>query len=127
MDATGPGYGQRRSTDHVYGRPASVTSKPSRPEASEGSQERGATRPDTVERMTFGLGPCLFLILVVVGAVITLTEWHANTMGAYLQAVAGGAGLLTIGHSIHRTARIGRARLDEGHRGAGPRKSGDPS
>ncbi len=80
------------------------------------SEERGALkdpgpevdRADGVERLTLVLGPALFAIIVVGGFIAAVTEWHGTTFGDYLQAVAAGAGLVAIGHSIHRGSRRSR-------------------
>lgn len=58
-----------------------------------------------VEWLTFALGPCLFALLVFGGFIAGMYEWHGMTFGDYVQAVAAGAGLLAIGHGIHRAER----------------------
>jgi hypothetical protein len=63
------------------------------------------TRADGIERLTLLLGPWLFAVLVVGGFFAVVTEWHGTTFGDYVQAVAAGAGLLAVGHGIHRSER----------------------
>ena len=58
------------------------------------------------------------MILVVFGYFVTVEEWHDKTMGSYLQAVAGGAALLAIGHSVHRSARLSRSQPLDGPPGS---------
>ncbi|MET8310690.1 hypothetical protein [Micromonospora sp. NPDC005173] len=65
---------------------------------------------DLVERLTFLLGPGLFAALVIGGFFAGLAEWHGMTFGDYLQWVAAGAGLLAVGHGIHRAERMRRSR-----------------
>jgi hypothetical protein len=64
-----------------------------------------SSRPDWVEMLTLVLGPCAFAVLVVAGFVAVLADWHGITAGDYIQAVAAGAGLLAVGHGIHRRTR----------------------
>ncbi len=61
-----------------------------------------------VERLTLMLGPVLFALLVVGGYIAAVNEWHKMTFGDYLQGVAAGAGLLAVGHGIHRSERLRR-------------------
>jgi hypothetical protein len=65
--------------------------------------------PDAIERLTFLLGPGLFAVLVVGGFIAGVNEWHGMTFGDYLQGVAAGAGLLAVGHGIHRAERMRRS------------------
>jgi hypothetical protein len=60
---------------------------------------------DLIERLTLVLGPWLFGVLVVGGFFAGVAEWHGMTFGDYIQAVAAGAGLLAVGHGIHRGER----------------------
>jgi uncharacterized membrane protein len=60
------------------------------------------------ERIAFILGPCLFAVLVVVGFPAFVFHWGGFSLADYFGAVGGGAGLLTIGHGIHRAARAVR-------------------
>jgi small ligand-binding sensory domain FIST len=68
---------------------------------------RGADAP---ERATLVLGPVLFACIVVGEFFAAITDWHGMTFGDYIQGVAAGAGLLAIGHGIHRHARLRRDR-----------------
>jgi hypothetical protein len=65
---------------------------------------------DAIERATLVLGPGLFAALIVGGFFAGVAEWHRMTFGDYVQAAAGGAGLVAIGHGIHRSVRLRRDR-----------------
>jgi hypothetical protein len=62
----------------------------------------------SIERLTFLFGPVLFAVLVVGGFAAVIADWHGVTFGDYLQAIAAGAGLVAVGHGIHRSARLQR-------------------
>jgi hypothetical protein len=62
----------------------------------------------SAERLTLLLGPGLFLLFLVGGLAAVIKEWHGMTFGDYMQGVAAGAGLLAVGHGIHRTERMRR-------------------
>jgi len=59
-----------------------------------------------LEALTFALGPCLFAVIAVGGLLAVVFKWDGLTLGDYLQAVAAGAGLLAVGHGIHRASRV---------------------
>jgi hypothetical protein len=61
-----------------------------------------------VERFTFVLGPCVFALLLLAGIAGLIWDWDGLTFGDFLQAAAGGSGLLAVGHGLHRSARLGR-------------------
>lgn len=57
------------------------------------------------ELIAFVLGPCLFAVLVVGGFAAVVFKWGDLGLADYIGAVSAGAGLLTVGHGIHRVAR----------------------
>jgi hypothetical protein len=64
--------------------------------------------PKTISGLYEGVlvlfGPIVFIVLVVgIGAIGVFQQWLS--FADYLGAVGAGAGLLTIGHGIHRVAR----------------------
>jgi hypothetical protein len=63
-------------------------------------------RPGPLEKLTFVLGPCLFLVVAVGGLLAVVFDWDNLALGDYLQAVGAGAGLLAVGHGIHHAARV---------------------
>jgi hypothetical protein len=65
--------------------------------------------PSSIERLTLWFGPVLFLVLAVGGFFAGVAEWHGMSFGDYVQGVAAGAGLLAIGHGIHRAERQRRS------------------
>jgi steroid 5-alpha reductase family enzyme len=55
--------------------------------------------------IAFLFGPVLFAVIVVVGFLAVRYHWVDLSWADYLGAIGAGAGLLTVGHGIHRAAR----------------------
>jgi hypothetical protein len=61
-----------------------------------------------MERFTFALGPCAFLVIVLVGIAGVIWDLDNLKLGDLLAAIAAGAGLLAVGHGLHRASRMRR-------------------
>ena len=59
-----------------------------------------------MERFTFALGPGVFVVIVLVGVAGLIWDWDGLKLADFLAATAAGAGLLAVGHGLHRTSRM---------------------
>lgn len=66
------------------------------------------TKADPIERFTFVLGPCAFVAIVLVGVAGLIWNWDNLKLADFLAAIAAGAGLLAVGHGLHRMSRMRR-------------------
>jgi hypothetical protein len=64
------------------------------------------TKPDPMERFTFLLGPCAFGVIVLLGVGGLVWDWDDLKLADFLAATGAGAGLLAVGHGLHRTSRM---------------------
>ena len=64
--------------------------------------------PDLMEKFTFALGPFAFFVIVVVGFFGLILDWDDLKLADVLAAMAAGAGLLAVGHGLHRSSRMRR-------------------